>query len=131
SVGIVDGVVYVNDSKATNPHATMAAAEAYDSVVLLVGGRNKGVDLTPLATLDVKSLIAFGEAAAEIAAASTKTVPVAGTLEEAVGQAAAVAESGDTVLLSPGCASFDEFRSYEERGDAFRSIVAAMGEARP
>lgn len=127
-VGEIDGVIYINDSKATNPHAAVAAAQAYDRVVLLVGGRNKGLDLTPLTQVPtVKALIAFGESAASIAAIAPETVRVAGNLSEAFSLAIEAAKPGDTVLLSPGCASFDEFESYGQRGDAFRDLVHEHG----
>lgn len=125
-VGTVDGVVFVNDSKATNPHATLAAVPAYDSVILLVGGRNKGVDLAPIGGIDVKALIAFGEAGPDVAAAVSRPVTVASGLAAAFSEAVSIATPGDTVLLSPACASFDEFTSYAARGDAFRDLVASL-----
>jgi len=119
-----DGIVWIDDSKATNPHATTAAVAAYAPVVLLAGGQNKGLDLSPIASLDgVTKLIAFGEAGPAIGAMTRQRVTVVDSLEEAVEVARASAGSGDTVLLSPGCASFDEFSSYAERGDAFQSLV--------
>ena len=126
TVGVVDGVVYVNDSKATNPHATIAAVAAYDSVILMVGGRNKGLDLGPVADLEVKRMVAFGESGPDIAASSRSPVAVAHGLHSAFSEAVAAAEPGDTVLLSPACASFDEFDSYEQRGDAFRDLVLSL-----
>ncbi len=127
-VGTLDGVRFVNDSKATNPHAVMAAVSEFTSVVLLVGGRNKGLDLAPLVSIPgVIHLIAFGEAGPEIAGASSEPIPVVPTLRAAFALSLAVAQPGDTVLLSPGCASFDEFDSYAARGDAFREMVAAAG----
>ena len=121
----VGGVAFVDDSKATNPHAVAAAVSQYPSVVLLAGGRNKGLDLTPIGSLDrVRHLVAFGESAAEVAASARMPVSVAPDLESAFRAAVDVAEPGDTVLLSPGCASFDEFVSYADRGDAFASLVA-------
>ena len=131
TVGVVDGVVYVNDSKATNPHATIAAVSAYDSVILMVGGRNKGLDLAPVADLEVKQMVAFGESGPDIAASSRSPVAVAHGLRGAFSEAVAVAEPGDTVLLSPACASFDEFDSYEQRGDVFRDLVHSLEGASP
>lgn len=126
-VGVVGGVVFVNDSKATNPHAALAAAGEFESVVLLVGGRNKGLELEPLTTIpSVKTLIAFGESGPQIASIASESVYVASGLEAAVERAVQIAEPGDTVLLSPGCASFDEFVSYEARGDAFRALVETL-----
>ena len=125
-IATIGGVAYVNDSKATNPHAAVAAVAEFDSVILLVGGRNKDLDLTPLVGLDqTKVLVAFGEAGPQVAAAADD-VQVVERMEDAFVFAASVAEPGDTVLLSPGCASFDEFTSYEERGEAFRSLVEEL-----
>ncbi len=118
------GIRWVNDSKATNPHAAAAAAAAYRSVVLLAGGKNKGLDLTPLTQVPaIRRIVAFGESAGEIAAAAPEVVDVVDDLDAAIGLAEAIARSGDTVLLAPGCASFDQFTSYEERGDTFRRSV--------
>ncbi len=126
-VAVLDGVTWINDSKATNPHATVAAVGAYPSVVLLAGGRNKDIDLTPIADLASSvRLIVFGESAPEIASLARASVDVAPTLEDAVAKAREIAVQGDTVLLSPGCASFDEFSSYAERGDAFVALVGSF-----
>jgi UDP-N-acetylmuramoylalanine--D-glutamate ligase len=97
-------------------------------VVLIAGGRNKGIDLSELAVgaPHLRAVVAIGETAAEIDAAFAPTgVPVekAGSIEEAVARAHELAAAGDTVLLSPAGASFDMFRNYEERGDAFRAAV--------
>lgn len=126
------GVRWVNDSKATNPHAAAAAAAAYRSVVLIAGGRNKGLDLTPLTALPtVRFLIAIGESAEFLL---SRCPPGAGTgaasLEEAVETAARTASPGDTVLFSPGCASFDMFSSYQERGEAFMRLAAEAAAGR-
>ncbi len=130
-VGRWDGVDWVDDSKATNPHAAVAAASAYASVVLIAGGRNKGLDLSGLmAVPNVNQVVAIGEAAAELleAAGSTPIVRVA-TMEEAVEAADQFAREGDTVLLAPGCASFDMFRSYADRGDSFADAVRRRKES--
>jgi UDP-N-acetylmuramoylalanine--D-glutamate ligase len=126
-VGVWDGISWVDDSKATNPHAAAAAAAAYPSVVLIAGGRNKDLDLSPLAAVaSVRHIIGIGEAAAELAAAvEAARYTGAADLEEAVAVADAIAVSGDTVLLAPGCASFDMFESYAHRGDEFARIVRA------
>jgi UDP-N-acetylmuramoylalanine--D-glutamate ligase len=128
-VGDAGGVQWYDDSKATNPHAALHAIRSFDSVVLLAGGRNKGLDLRTLAEAaeHVRAVIAFGEAADEVAEAFRGARPVerAGSMREAVKLAAAKAEPGDTVLLSPGCASFDAYGSYSERGDDFASEVRA------
>jgi UDP-N-acetylmuramoylalanine--D-glutamate ligase len=124
------GVRYYDDSKATNPHATVHAVASFDSVVLLAGGRNKGLDLGALrAGADrVRSVVAFGEAAAEVAAAFEGVRPVVTvhTMREAVRAAAAAARPGDVVLLSPGCASFDAYGGYAARGDDFAAEVRAL-----
>jgi len=127
-IAVVDGVVYINDSKATDPHATLAALEDLENVVLIAGGRNKGLDLTELASgaPHLRAVVAIGEAAGEIDAAFAPTgmlVEKAGSMDDAVARARELAAAGDTVLLSPACASFDMFRNYEERGDAFRAAV--------
>jgi len=126
-VGALEGVTWINDSKATNPHATVAAAGAYSSVVLLVGGRNKNLDLSPIADLASSNrLIAFGESGSDIAACADAPVEIVSNLEAAVAKAREIAVQGDTVLLSPGCASFDEFSSYAERGEAFVALVRSF-----
>jgi len=126
-VGVLDGVTWINDSKATNPHATLAAVDAYPSVVLLAGGRNKNIDLTPIADLASSvRLIVFGESGPEIASLARASVDVVPTLEVAVAKAREIAVQGDTVLLSPGCASFDEFSSYVERGEVFVALVGSF-----
>ena len=130
-VGEWDGITWVDDSKATNPHAAAAAAEAYPSVVLIAGGRNKGLDLTPLiSTGSVRHIVAIGEAADEIVSGSPVDTTAAADMTEAVAAAKAQARPGDTVLLAPGCASFDMFDSYAARGAAFAAAVrSAHGEA--
>lgn len=123
-VAVIDGVTWVNDSKATNPHAAVAAARAFDNVILLVGGRNKELDLTSLTRVrGVRSIIAFGEASNEISRVAHRDVVVVSSMEDAVAKAREIAVRGDTVLLSPGCASFDEFASYAERGEVFTHLV--------
>jgi UDP-N-acetylmuramoylalanine--D-glutamate ligase len=129
-VGQTRGVTFVDDSKATNPHAALAAISGYDSVVLIAGGRNKGLDLSVLATRAdrMRAVVAIGEAAGEVAAAFEGRVPVskAGSMAEAVRVAAALARPGDTVLLSPACASFDWYPGYAARGDDFAACVSAL-----
>lgn len=131
-VGTWDDVQWVDDSKATNPHAAVASATAYRSVVLIAGGRNKGLDLSPiLAVRSIRHLILLGEAAPELAEAAGE-VPstTVSSIEEAVSVADAVSKSGDTVLLAPACASFDMFPSYAARGDAFVRAVRERKERR-
>jgi UDP-N-acetylmuramoylalanine--D-glutamate ligase len=124
------GVRWYDDSKATNPHAALAALRGFDSVVLVAGGRNKGLDLGLLArgAERVRAVVALGESGPEVAAAFAGLRPVTrvGTMDEAVMAAAAAARPGDVVLLAPGCASFDRYRSYAERGDDFARAVAGL-----
>ncbi|HEX9645079.1 MAG TPA: UDP-N-acetylmuramoyl-L-alanine--D-glutamate ligase [Acidimicrobiia bacterium] len=127
-VGSWGGVTWVDDSKATNPHAAVEAASAYPSVVLLAGGRNKGLDLRPLAeAATVSHFVGIGEAAGELAAMvpSARFTYAAG-MDEAVAAAARIARAGDVVLLAPGCASFDMFTSYGQRGDAFAAAARRL-----
>jgi UDP-N-acetylmuramoylalanine--D-glutamate ligase len=127
------GVTYINDSKATNPHATLAATKGLRDVVLIAGGRAKGIDLSVLrgAVPPVVEVVALGEAANEIRRAFDGLVEVtgAGSMDEAVGVARSKAIPGGSVLLSPACASLDMYESYVQRGEAFnravREILAA------
>ncbi len=133
-VGEAEGVRWYDDSKATAPHATRAALQGFDSVVLIAGGRNKGLDLSELAADadHVRAVVAIGDAAEEVGAAFDGLCPVrmARSMDEAVAEAAALARAGDAVLLSPGCASFDWYGSYAERGDDFaRAVQARLGES--
>ena len=126
-----EGVSWFNDSKATTPHAAAAAIAGFDSVVLIAGGRNKDLDLSSMRVPDrIRSVVAIGEAAGEIAAifGSDCPVEVAGSMREAVQIARSVAVSGDVVLLSPGCASFDWYPTggYAARGDHFRDLVRSV-----
>lgn len=128
-VGILDGVEYVNDSKATNPGATCMALTAFSdrSVVLMLGGRNKGAEFSSLRSCveQCRAVVTFGEAGPEIAHALEGAAPIspAVDLREALEVSRRSAHPGDVVLLSPACASFDEFSGYAQRGDVFRSIV--------
>jgi len=129
-VGEVDGVRFVDDSKATNVHAALAAIRGFDRAVLIAGGRNKGLDLSPLRTgVDhLVAVVAIGDAAPEVAAAFAGAVPVtvATSMAEAVRAAHGYARPGDVVLLSPACASFDWYGSYAERGDDFAREVERL-----
>ncbi len=120
------GIAWIDDSKATNPHAARAAASAYPSVILLAGGRNKDLDLSTIAPDTVRHVVAFGEAGPEVAEVVNRPVTVVPDLAGAVEAGARIARPGDTVLLAPGCASFDEFESYAARGDRFASLVEKM-----
>ena len=119
------GVTWVDDSKATNPHAASAAIRCYPSVVLIAGGRNKGLDLAPVvASPNIRFLIGLGESGPELLSrAAGRPASLAASMEEAVAMAGERAGRGDTVLLSPGCASFDMFSSYAERGEVFGRLV--------
>lgn len=132
-VGSWGGVDWIDDSKATNPHAALAAVAAYPSVVLIAGGRNKGLDLSPLVHAPtVKHVVAIGEASESlIAAGGPERVSDAGSMAAAVAVASSLAKAGDTVLLAPGCASFDMFRSYAARGDAFTEAARALHQQEP
>jgi len=133
-VGEAAGVAFVNDSKATNPDAAIAALDAYPGGVhLIAGGRAKGTPFGALAEAARGAVVRaylVGEAGEEIGRAlAAEGVPSqdAGTVEAAVSAAAARAVPGQTVLLSPGCASFDQFADYQERGEAFRAAARAAG----
>jgi UDP-N-acetylmuramoylalanine--D-glutamate ligase len=119
-----NGVTWVDDSKATNPHAALASIRAHDSVVLIAGGLAKGLDVTPLGREpNVRIVLGIGTAGPALVEAAGTRGRWSGTLEEAVTTAAALAEPGDTVLLAPGCASFDQFASYAERGERFTQLA--------
>ncbi|WBH15926.1 UDP-N-acetylmuramoyl-L-alanine--D-glutamate ligase [Sphingomonas radiodurans] len=129
-IGEIAGVAYVNDSKATNPDSTAPALAAFDRVHWIVGGRAKGGDLDACAPYfsHVACAYTIGEAGPLFARVLDGKVPVeeAGTLASAVVSAARHARSGDTVLLSPAAASFDQFRDYEHRGQVFREAVGGL-----
>ena len=132
-VAEVGGVRWYDDSKATNPHAALAALSGFGSVVLLAGGRNKGLDLGVLRRGGdrVRAVVAMGEAASEVeeAFAGLRPVTRAADMDDAVRAAAAAAQAGDVVLLAPGCASFDRYGSYAERGADFaRAVGRAVGD---
>jgi len=127
-VGESGGVRWYDDSKATNPDAAVRAVSSFPSVVLLAGGRNKGLDLSVLAgpADRLRGVVAFGEAAPEVAGAFAATaIPVVTvpSVPDAVEVAATLARPGDVVLLSPACASFDAYDGYAARGDDFAAAV--------
>ena len=134
-VGELDGVTWYNDSKATTPHAALTAIRSFDMQVLIAGGRNKGLDLSSLAgeSARIRTVVAIGEAAGEVAAAFDGRCPVvmADSMPAAVAAARTAARPGDAVLLSPACASFDWYPTggYPARGDHFRQLVADMTRA--
>lgn len=119
-----DGVRWVDDSKATNPHAALASISAFGSVILIAGGLAKGLDIAPLATAEgVKAVVAIGESAPVLLAAAGERGLAASSMDEAVDLARGLAVAGDVVLLAPGCASYDMFESYAARGDAFAAAA--------
>jgi len=129
-VAVVHGIRFVDNSKATNPHATIAAVGDADGVVLIAGGDAKGVDLSPLATLAPRlaGVVALGASRESVRRLFDGSVPVAvvASIEEAVHSAFTLAPAGGTVLLAPACASWDMFRDYAERGDRFASASRAL-----
>lgn len=139
TIAIIDDVRFVNDSKATVPHATLSAIESFAGhggrIVLLAGGKNKGLDLSPLAdaAAHLRAVIALGDAAPEVQVVFDGVVEVASatSMAEAVAAARSFAEPGDVVLLSPACASFDWYRSYGERGDDFIACVLSPPDSLP
>jgi UDP-N-acetylmuramoylalanine--D-glutamate ligase len=136
--GSVDGVTFINDSKATNPEATIQALAAFDGVplVVMLGGRDKNTSLDELVAVArsrCKAAVCYGEAAERFVAAlktapscETPVVSQAPDFRRAFDSAVGQARAGDIVLLSPACASFDEFSSYEQRGARFKELVAAL-----
>ncbi|MFN3749514.1 MAG: UDP-N-acetylmuramoyl-L-alanine--D-glutamate ligase [Sphingorhabdus sp.] len=129
-LGEVGGILFVNDSKATNPTSTAPALGAYPAIHWLLGGQAKGDDLDACLPHigNVRAAYSFGEDGAKLAAILKGKVAVSeyADLKAATEAAAAAAQPGETVLLSPACASFDQFRDFEHRGDTFREIVAAL-----
>jgi UDP-N-acetylmuramoylalanine--D-glutamate ligase len=131
-VAVVRGVAFYNDSKATNIAAAQKSLESFERPVLVImGGRHKGgdfADLRDAAALHAKRVLAIGEAQLTLEQALGSVVPVqrCATLEIAVEQAARHASSGDVVLLAPACSSFDMFRDYAHRGQAFKAAVQSL-----
>lgn len=135
TIAVVDDVTYVNDSKATNVHATSAALDAAPDIVWIAGGLSKGVELRPLGEhlQHVRAGVFIGTAADELASICARAgVPAhrSDSIEAAVAIAAELAEPGTTVLLAPACASFDQFRDYAERGARFGAAVRMLADAR-
>ncbi|WP_112241123.1 UDP-N-acetylmuramoyl-L-alanine--D-glutamate ligase [Kribbella monticola] len=140
-VGEVAGVNYVDDSKATNPHAAQASLLAYEHVVWIAGGQAKGAtfdELVIAAAPRLRGVVLLGQDKAVIAEALARHAPDVptitveatdtGAMETVVGEAAKLAQVGDTVLLAPGCASWDMFANYGARGDAFAEAVLRLGD---
>jgi UDP-N-acetylmuramoylalanine--D-glutamate ligase len=131
-VATLGGVRFVDDSKATNPHAALAALDDVRGAVLIAGGRSKDVDLSPLtrAADRLVAVVAIGEAASELERIfdGLLEVRVEASMEAAVRTAASLAPAGGTVLLAPACASQDMFRDYRDRGDRFALAAAAIAQ---
>ncbi len=131
--GTVDGVRYINDSKATNVNSTWYALESMPrDTILILGGKDKGNDyseILPLVKEKVKAIVCMGKDNTKLLDFFSAEVPAiydTHSIVEAVATCASVAVSGDTVLLSPCCASFDLFKSYEDRGQQFKEQVKAL-----
>jgi UDP-N-acetylmuramoylalanine--D-glutamate ligase len=134
-VAVQDGITYVDDSKSTNPGSVVAALEAFSApIVLIAGGKSKRTDFRAMGAAILKrtkAVVLIGEAADEMSEAIGSTrIARAASMDEAVAIARGLAVSGDVVLLSPGCASFDMFASAEARGDAFARAANALAGAR-
>jgi len=131
-VRTLDGVEWVNDSKGTNVDSVEKSLSAFDGGVLLImGGRGKGAPYRPLRALfpgRVRALLTIGEDALRIAEELGDLAPVTacGDLRTAVAQARKLARAGDAVLLSPACASYDQFRNFEDRGEQFKALVRGL-----
>ena len=132
-VTTIMGVEYINDSKATNINSVIVAIKTYNKpTILLLGGVNKGVDfglLVPhIKNSNIKAILAYGEASEQIKSAIGDAVRLftINDLNSAVKNAHSIAQPGDVVLLSPGCASFDQFKNFEDRGNFFKSTVRAL-----
>ncbi|WP_141590723.1 UDP-N-acetylmuramoyl-L-alanine--D-glutamate ligase [Myxococcus sp. AB056] len=132
SVRVLDGVEWVNDSKATNVDSVLVALRAFSSGVwLIAGGKGKGASYAPMVEAGqgkVKGVLTIGDDADTLARAyaGAAEVHACGTLAHAVARARELAERGDKVLLSPACASFDQFKNFEDRGDSFKRLVEAL-----
>ncbi|MCX8053562.1 MAG: UDP-N-acetylmuramoyl-L-alanine--D-glutamate ligase [Armatimonadetes bacterium] len=135
TVAVIDGVRYVNNSMCTNVEAAVRSIEAIDEPqIVIAGGKDKGSDYTPLAEVfrrKAKHVVLIGTDAGLIRRAAERAdfhaISEAGSMEEAVYKARSVAEPGDVVVLTPGCASFDMFDSFEHRGRVFKEVVRSLG----
>ena len=128
----IGGISYFNDSKATTPASVVAALSGFEAAVLIAGGKNKGLDLSPLRAIasHLRGVVSIGDAREEVASVFSGieglTVLTADSMKEAVFAARSLASVGDAVILSPGCTSFDWYGSYGERGEDFRNVVLSM-----
>ena len=131
-VRLLDGVEWINDSKATNVDSVEKSLSAFEANVhIIMGGRGKGAPYAPLRELmrgRVKTILTIGEDAAAIAAEleGVADIEACGVLATAVFRARTRARRGDVVLLSPACASYDQFRNFEDRGDQFKALVRGL-----
>ena len=136
-VAVIGGVEWVNDSKGTNPDATVKSLAGYrdGSVILILGGSEKGSDFSILrgeAGRAARVVLTIGQSAEAIERAlDGLDVRRANTLERAVEESARLARPGETVLLSPACASFDQFRDFEHRGERFEQLAHSLEGAAP
>ena len=131
-IGTSNGILYINDSKATNSHAALNGLVCFSSpLIVLMGGKDKGLSFTellPALRTRARAVIAFGESGSRIRRelGTEITTQLADDLDEALYKALLIAQHGDIVILSPACSSFDQYRSFEERGDHFRSLVTSL-----
>ncbi len=138
-VATLNGVTFINDSKSTNPDATMVAVRAYPNAHVLICGKDKELDLVPLIRFlseSAKSVIVFGEIADRYVAVARglglpTSISQVADLNSAVALARSNAEPGDVVLLSPACSSFDQFQNYEDRGNQYKTVVTQVAHSRP
>jgi UDP-N-acetylmuramoylalanine--D-glutamate ligase len=129
----LDGVRWINDSKGTNVDATLKSLEGFDpaSVILILGGKDKAGEferMRDLVSAKARTVVTIGKAADRIKEALDGTAPIvaAGTMQQAVEWARKNAKPGETILLSPACASFDQYRNFEHRGEHFEELVRAL-----
>jgi UDP-N-acetylmuramoylalanine--D-glutamate ligase len=131
-VRMLDGVEWINDSKATNVDSVEKSLSAFEGGVhIIMGGRGKGAPYAPLLPLvraKVKTILGIGEDSEKVAAelGGAAEFHACGILADAVAKARALAKPGDTVLLSPACASYDQFRNFEDRGEQFKALVRGL-----
>ena len=132
-VGSLHGVQFINDSKSTTPDSLLfALSQTRGPVVVIMGGRDKGMEFGPLAERlheeRVRGVVLIGESRSRLRALFNGAPPVreSATLDDAIRTAASMSEPGTTVLFSPACASFDMFRDFEDRGRQFKSIVTEL-----
>ncbi len=124
-VATIQGIKFYNDSKATNPEAVIPALKAFDkNIILLAGGSDKQLDLSVLSEFDarVKHCFSFGKTKQEFKQVFSN-ISICDTMKESLEEALKIATTGDVILLSPACASFDQFKSYEQRGEIFKQYI--------